>query len=253
MAQQTTIRATSRYRAIRLPPGMGPAVLGVPAHEIRDARPLLAELWPPDTVRRWADQLFAASAGEQYLLLERLVAERTGTEPGAGGDVGDCHGHHRCRGRGRHRGVHRVERTAAAPALSRCLRLRTADVAPDPALRSGRSRGPLRHAAGGRRRRDRLRRPGTPGQGSKNLRRGTALEDHRSGRARSARSRLSPVRRQKIHGVPVRVVHHGVPLSPERVPWRQMTVIPGSPPGTCRPRPAAFRPEMPATRRRESG
>ena len=44
VAQQTTIRATSRYRAIRLPPGMGPAVLGVPAHEIRDARPLLAEL-----------------------------------------------------------------------------------------------------------------------------------------------------------------------------------------------------------------
>ena len=81
VAQQTTIRATSRYRAIRLPPGMGPAVLGVPAHEIRDARPLLAELWPPDTVRRWADQLFAASAGEQYLLLERLVAERLAQNP----------------------------------------------------------------------------------------------------------------------------------------------------------------------------
>lgn len=74
VAQQTTIRAASRYRAIRLPPGMGPAVLGMPAHEIRDARPLLVELWPTDTVRGWADRLSAAPPGEQFLLLERLVA-----------------------------------------------------------------------------------------------------------------------------------------------------------------------------------
>src|SRR5664279_5611898 len=87
VAHPTTIRAASRYRAIRLPPGMGPAVLGIPAHEIRDARPLLAELWPADTVRRWADQLSAAQAGEQYLLLERFGRRAAGTAPRTGGDV----------------------------------------------------------------------------------------------------------------------------------------------------------------------
>jgi len=81
VAQRTTIRAASRYRAIRLPPGMGPAVLGMPAHEIRDARPLLVELWPTDTVRGWADRLSAAPPGEQDLLLERLVAGRLTQHP----------------------------------------------------------------------------------------------------------------------------------------------------------------------------
>ena len=81
VAQQTTIRATSRYRAIRLPPGTGPVVLGIPADEIRDARPLLAELWPAGSVRRWADRMSAAPAAEQYVLLERLVAGRLARRP----------------------------------------------------------------------------------------------------------------------------------------------------------------------------
>jgi len=81
VAQQTTIRAASRYRAIRLPPGTGPVVLGIPADEIRDARPLLAELWPAGTVGRWADRMSAAPAGEQFLLLERLVAGRLAQRP----------------------------------------------------------------------------------------------------------------------------------------------------------------------------
>ena len=81
VAHPTTIRAASRYRAIRLPPGMGPAVLGIPAHEIRDARPLLSELWPAGTVRRWADRISAATPEGQYLLLERLVAGRLAQRP----------------------------------------------------------------------------------------------------------------------------------------------------------------------------
>lgn len=85
VAQQTTIRAARRFRAIRLPPGMGPAVLGIPADEIRDARPLLAELWPADAVCRWADLMSAAAPdeqpGEQFRLLERLVAGRLAQHP----------------------------------------------------------------------------------------------------------------------------------------------------------------------------
>nr|WP_246140853.1 DUF6597 domain-containing transcriptional factor [Micromonospora olivasterospora] len=36
-----------RWVGLRLPPGTGPAVLGVPAHELRDLRVPLADLWGP--------------------------------------------------------------------------------------------------------------------------------------------------------------------------------------------------------------
>jgi AraC-like DNA-binding protein len=46
-----------RYVALRFPPGVGPAVLGVPAVELCDRRVPLAALWPADAVRRAADTL----------------------------------------------------------------------------------------------------------------------------------------------------------------------------------------------------
>ncbi|MFI8994463.1 helix-turn-helix domain-containing protein [Streptomyces sp. NPDC053542] len=48
---------------LRFAPGQGPAVFGVPAHELRDLRVPLAELWPGDRVRRLTDELAAAVAG----------------------------------------------------------------------------------------------------------------------------------------------------------------------------------------------
>ncbi len=81
VAQPTTIRAASRYRAVRLPPGMGPTVLGIPAHEIRDARPLLADLWPAGAARRWTDRLAGAAPDDLHRLLEDLVADQLAHHP----------------------------------------------------------------------------------------------------------------------------------------------------------------------------
>ncbi len=42
----------ARYVGIRFHPGTAPAFLGVPAHELRDRRVALADLWGAATVRR---------------------------------------------------------------------------------------------------------------------------------------------------------------------------------------------------------
>jgi AraC-like DNA-binding protein len=47
------------YAALRFPPGLAPAVLGVPAAEVRDRRVPLAALWRPAEVRRLTDRLAA--------------------------------------------------------------------------------------------------------------------------------------------------------------------------------------------------
>lgn len=52
-----------RYVGLRLPPGVGPAVFGVPAHELRDARVPLAALWAPSLVADLAERAAAGSAG----------------------------------------------------------------------------------------------------------------------------------------------------------------------------------------------
>jgi AraC-like DNA-binding protein len=45
------------YAALRFPPGLAPAVLGVAAAEVRDRRVPLAALWRPAEARRLADRL----------------------------------------------------------------------------------------------------------------------------------------------------------------------------------------------------
>jgi AraC-like DNA-binding protein len=49
-----------RLAAVRFDPGVGPAVLGVPARELRDSRVPLSALWPARRVRALADRLAAA-------------------------------------------------------------------------------------------------------------------------------------------------------------------------------------------------
>ena len=49
------------YAALRFPPGLAPAVLGVAAAEVRDRRVALAALWCPAEVRRLADRLAAGA------------------------------------------------------------------------------------------------------------------------------------------------------------------------------------------------
>ncbi|GII41973.1 helix-turn-helix domain-containing protein [Planotetraspora phitsanulokensis] len=49
--------AGTRYVGLRFAPGTGPAILGVPAHELRDLRVPLNDLWRAVQVRRLADHL----------------------------------------------------------------------------------------------------------------------------------------------------------------------------------------------------
>jgi AraC-like DNA-binding protein len=51
-----------RWVGLRLPPGVGPAVLGVPAVELRDRRIPLADLWGDREVDRLAERAEAAPA-----------------------------------------------------------------------------------------------------------------------------------------------------------------------------------------------
>ncbi|GAA2436174.1 helix-turn-helix domain-containing protein [Streptomyces mauvecolor] len=51
----------TRYAGIRFAPGAGPAVFGVPAHELRDTRVPLDGIWPGAEVRTLADRIGEAA------------------------------------------------------------------------------------------------------------------------------------------------------------------------------------------------
>ncbi|MFI6208506.1 helix-turn-helix domain-containing protein [Streptomyces sp. NPDC051041] len=64
------------WAGIRFPPGTAPALLGVPAHELRDRRVDLADLWPAARVRRLAARVAAApdpASGLEELALRRAA------------------------------------------------------------------------------------------------------------------------------------------------------------------------------------
>jgi len=63
-----------RYVGVRFFPGTAPALLGVPAHELRDRRVDLAELWPAAEVRRLTARV--AAAGDPMSALEEVALDR---------------------------------------------------------------------------------------------------------------------------------------------------------------------------------
>ncbi|MFC5634932.1 helix-turn-helix domain-containing protein [Streptomyces bullii] len=72
--------APSTWAGVRFFPGTAPALLGVPAHELRDRRVDLADLWPAPYVRRLAAHVDAApdpATGLEDLALRRAA----GTDP----------------------------------------------------------------------------------------------------------------------------------------------------------------------------
>lgn len=71
------------WTGIRFPPGTAPALLGVPAHELRDRRVDLADLWPAADVRRLTDRVGAADDPVRGLedLALRLAAETAPPDP----------------------------------------------------------------------------------------------------------------------------------------------------------------------------
>jgi AraC-like DNA-binding protein len=64
----------TRMTGLRFPPGMGPLVFGVRAHELRDQRVPLGAVWPERTVRLLAEQ--AASSPRPGRVLESVAAGR---------------------------------------------------------------------------------------------------------------------------------------------------------------------------------
>ncbi|GAA2383898.1 helix-turn-helix transcriptional regulator [Streptomyces glaucosporus] len=68
------------YVGLRFAPGTGPRVLGVPAHELRDARVPLGALWPEREVRELTERV--AEAPDRARVLEELAAARSRGAPG---------------------------------------------------------------------------------------------------------------------------------------------------------------------------
>ncbi|GGW64059.1 AraC family transcriptional regulator [Streptomyces lucensis JCM 4490] len=62
------------WAGVRFFPGTAPALLGVPAHELRDRRVELADLWPADRVRRLRDRVGAAA--DAATALEDVALDR---------------------------------------------------------------------------------------------------------------------------------------------------------------------------------
>jgi AraC-like DNA-binding protein len=65
---------TGRWAGVRFCPGTGPTFLGVPAHELRDLRVGLADLWPASEVRRLTARV--AAAADPVTALEQVALDR---------------------------------------------------------------------------------------------------------------------------------------------------------------------------------
>ncbi|MER5277912.1 DUF6597 domain-containing transcriptional factor [Streptomyces sp. NPDC002809] len=63
------------YAGIRFAPGTAPALLGVPAHELRDRRVALADLWPAASVRELTERV--AGAADPAAALEDIAVLRS--------------------------------------------------------------------------------------------------------------------------------------------------------------------------------
>jgi AraC-like DNA-binding protein len=73
-AHVMTEAAPVGYVGLRMAPGMGPHVFGLPAYELRDARVDLADLWPSRTVRILEEQF--ATVPDPGKLLEETALGR---------------------------------------------------------------------------------------------------------------------------------------------------------------------------------
>ncbi|MGW0707119.1 DUF6597 domain-containing transcriptional factor [Streptomyces sp. NPDC002643] len=69
----------SRWAGVRFYPGTAPTLLGVPAHELRDRRVELNDLWPAPLVRRLTARVNAADDPADGL--EQVALERAGELP----------------------------------------------------------------------------------------------------------------------------------------------------------------------------
>jgi AraC-like DNA-binding protein len=75
-AQVTVGEPGARFTGVRFAPGTGPLFAGVPAHELRDRRVALADLWPAARVRRLTGRV--AGAPDPRAALEEIAGARLG-------------------------------------------------------------------------------------------------------------------------------------------------------------------------------
>lgn len=82
-AHVVTDRPGARYVGLRFGPGTGPVVFGVPAHELRDRRVPLADLWQGAEARRLTERAGEAADSGPCLgaVLEEEAARRLGAAP----------------------------------------------------------------------------------------------------------------------------------------------------------------------------
>ncbi|WP_405161434.1 helix-turn-helix domain-containing protein [Nocardia sp. NBC_01499] len=75
-AYRPVVAVGTRYVGIRFFPGTAPALLGVPAAELRDRRVELGDVWSSGVVRRLSAEL--GEADDPVVALERIVVRRAG-------------------------------------------------------------------------------------------------------------------------------------------------------------------------------
>jgi AraC-like DNA-binding protein len=75
-ARDHVTRTDVRFTGLRFSAGLGPALLGVPADEVRDTSPGLADLWGPVQARELAERAAADPAGALEAWLVPQVARR---------------------------------------------------------------------------------------------------------------------------------------------------------------------------------
>ncbi|WP_208857939.1 helix-turn-helix domain-containing protein [Streptomyces flavidovirens] len=76
---ETPAGANARYDGVRFAPGAAPAFLGVPAHELRDQRVDLAELWPAARVRALTG--LVSGAADPAAALEKAALRHAADAP----------------------------------------------------------------------------------------------------------------------------------------------------------------------------
>ena len=209
-----TEAAPRTWAGIRFHPGTAPTLLGIPAHELRDRRVPLTDLWPQTAVRHLTARVNAAHDPAQALetlalrraaetpppdpLLTHLVAALDAGHPVAA-TADDLHLSPRQ--------LHRRSLTAfgyGPKTLARILRMRRA-------LTLARAGVPFAETA---------------------TRTGYADQAHLSRDIRDlAGLPLTALlttgqRREQIHAVPVRVQEHRIPLPPHRVPRLELEPAP---------------------------
>ncbi|MER5304388.1 DUF6597 domain-containing transcriptional factor [Streptomyces lasiicapitis] len=78
-AYQPGTKEPGRYVGIRFAPGTAPALLGIPAHELRDQRVELTDLWGTAEARRLTARVDAAA--DPMAALEHIAGERGADRP----------------------------------------------------------------------------------------------------------------------------------------------------------------------------